>query len=317
MSGEPLLRVEKLSVAFRDGSRVFRAVEEISFALADGRRLALLGESGSGKTVTARAIASLLPDEARVTGRVAWPALGRAPVPGRDIGFVFQDPMSSLNPVLTIAEQIGEVIETHLPSSRAQTRARSVDLLRAVGIPDAETRIAGFPHEFSGGQRQRIAIAIAIAANPRVLIADEPTTALDTVVQAEIVDLIRRLTTERQMALVLITHDIALASGMVDDIAILYAGRLVEIGPATHVLRRPQHLYTRGLLHASLDFGRAAGGRLTEIPGTLPLPGEIVTGCPFAARCPEVMARCREAFPPWNGASDAGATCWLLEKVGA
>jgi peptide/nickel transport system ATP-binding protein len=311
MSGEPLLRVDHLSVAFRDGRRIVRAVEDVSFALADGRRLALLGESGSGKTVTARAIAGLLPEEARVSGSITWPALGRAPVAGRDIGFVFQDPMSSLNPVLTIGEQIGEVVETHLGLPRAQARARSLDLLRAVGIPEPDRRIAGYPHEFSGGQRQRIAVAIAIAAGPRLLIADEPTTALDTVVQAEIVDLIRRLTVERRMALVLITHDIALASGMVDDIAILYAGRLVETGPAAQVLRRPRHPYTHGLLRAGLAFDTVRRGRLAEIAGVLPVPGEVVTGCPFAPRCTEVMQPCREAFPAWTGSPAEGTACWL------
>jgi oligopeptide/dipeptide ABC transporter ATP-binding protein len=307
-----LLEIGRLSVTFRGGDAPVHAVEGLTLALEDGERLGLLGESGSGKTVTARAIAGLVPEEAAVTGAIRWPALGAAPRPGRDIGFVFQDPMSSLNPVLTVGEQIGEVLETHLGLTRAQALDRAIELLARVDIPEPRLRVHGYPHECSGGQRQRVAIAIAIAAQPRLLIADEPTSSLDTIVQAQVMALLDTLAREHRMALLLITHDVALAARAVDRIAVLYAGRLAETGSVASLVTRPRHPYTRALLAGTLDLSQPRRERLPEIPGALPAPGEARRGCPFAPRCPEALPACRDEFPPWTGTVRDGVACWRV-----
>ena len=307
----PLLTVDGLGVSFADGRRRLRAVHDLHLRIGVGERLALLGESGSGKTVTAMAVAGLLPEEARIEGRIGWPAFAKAPVLGRDIGVVLQDPMSSLDPVLTIGEQIGEVLVTHEGIGWGVARERATALLRRVGIEEPERRVDTFPHRLSGGQRQRAAIAMAIAAGPRLLVADEPTTALDTVVQARIMALLDELARAQGMALLLVTHDLALASGIADRAAVLYAGRLVEVGPIDRMVKEPRHPYTRGLLASSLDFDRPAPGRLEEIAGTLPDPSEPIPGCPFAARCPEVRSVCHERFPAWSGTDADGVACVL------
>jgi peptide/nickel transport system ATP-binding protein len=305
----PLLRIDDLGVRFGD----LPAVQELSLDLPAGGRLALMGESGSGKTSVALALGGLLPEEAAVSGHIDWPGLDGAPAPGRDVGFVFQDPMSSLNPVLTIGEQVAEVLVTHRGRGWPAAGAEAVRLLARVGLPDPAARARDYPHRLSGGQRQRVAIAMAIAAGPRLLIADEPTTALDTIVQAEIVALIDRLAGESGMALLLITHDLALAALLADQAAILYAGRLVEAGPIQRLLTAPRHPYTRGLVASSLDvdLDRRSSGRLAEIAGAFPEPGEIPAGCPFAPRCPHVMPRCRERFPAWRGRRNDGVACVL------
>lgn len=311
MSEAPLLSVERLGVTFRDGTRMVRAVEELSLAVPIGGRVALLGESGSGKTATALAIAGLLPEEARVTGWIRWPALDRPPVLGRDVGVVFQDPMSSLNPVLTVGEQVAEVSVTHLGLGWRAAGDHAEELFARVGMPEPSRRVGSYPHELSGGQRQRVAIAMAIAAGPRLLIADEPTAALDTVVKAQILALLAAITESRGMALLLITHDLAVAAGAADQGAVLYAGRLVEAGPITSLVRAPRHPYAQGLLAASLDPDRPAAGRLIEIPGSLPDPSELPSGCPFAPRCPHARADCLPVFPPWCGSVEDGVACVL------
>ena len=311
MSGAPLAAIDRLSVSFAVGAARVAAVVDLTLTLGAGERLALLGESGSGKTITARALAGLLPDEAIVVGSIRWPGLPAQPRAGRDIGFVFQDPGTSLNPVLTIGEQIGEVLTTHAAMDLRAARRRVIELLTQVGIAEPALRIDGYPHEFSGGQRQRIAIAIAIAAAPALLIADEPTAALDTVVQAQIMALIARLLEVRTMALLLVTHDIALAARNADRLAILYAGCLAEVGSVATVLAQPRHPYTRGLLAATLPFAPATGAPLPEIPGTLPAPGEPMLGCRFAPRCAHAMAHCRRESPPWHGTVEVGVACWL------
>jgi len=251
-----LLRVEHLAVDFSDAGETVRAVRDVGFALAPGRRLALLGESGSGKTVSMMAVAGLLPDNAKVRGAISWPALASPPVLGRDIGVVFQDPMSSLNPVLSIGEQIAEVSITHLGHDKAAARDHALNLLIRVGINEPERRLLAYPHQLSGGQRQRVAIAMAIAAGPKLLIADEPTTALDTVVQAQIMALLDTLVRDTGMALLLVTHDIALARGIARDGVVMRHGEVVESGAMDPLVTRPAHAYTQSLIAASLDLDR-------------------------------------------------------------
>ena len=246
-----LLSVSGLGVHYA-GSEA-PALDAVSFDIAAGERLALIGESGSGKSTLALAVAELLPAEALVSGRIDWPELGRPPAPGRDIGFVFQDPGSSLNPVLSVGEQIAEVARTHLGLDWRGAFAVARELAERVRLPEPERILKAYPHQLSGGQKQRIAIAAAIAAGPRLLIADEATSALDTIVQSEIVALLRRLTDEDGMALLFISHDIALASGLADRIAVLFKARLVELADAETVVTMPHDAYTRTLVAAARD----------------------------------------------------------------
>jgi peptide/nickel transport system ATP-binding protein len=250
-----LAKIEKLSVAYRADGRTAPALSDLDIDINSGERLAVIGESGSGKSTLALALSGLLPDNAMQTGSIAWPGLGRAPQPGRDIGFVFQDPGASLNPVLTVGEQVAEVAQRHLDLGWPRAFARALDLLARVRLPQPEAALRAYPHQLSGGQRQRVAIAAAIAAGPKLLIADEPTSALDTVVQAEIVALLDALVREDGMTLIFITHDIALASGFADRIAVLSNARLVESGTPAEVIGRPRQAYTRQLItsHIGLD----------------------------------------------------------------
>ncbi len=250
-----LAKIEKLSVAYRADGRTGPALSDLDIEIFSGERLAVIGESGSGKSTLALALSGLLPDNAMQTGSIAWPGLGHAPQPGRDIGFVFQDPGASLNPVLTVGEQVAEVAQRHLDLGWPRAFARALDLLARVRLPQPEAALRAYPHQLSGGQRQRVAIAAAIAAGPRLLIADEPTSALDTVVQAEIVALLDALVREDGMTLIFITHDIALASGFADRIAVLSNARLVEAGTPAEVIGRPRQAYTRQLIasHIGLD----------------------------------------------------------------
>jgi peptide/nickel transport system ATP-binding protein len=307
-----LVSLDEYGVAYRGAGGPIPALVGVTLELAPGRRLALIGESGSGKSTLALAVAGLLPGGTMESGRLAFPALGRRPAPGREVGFVFQDPGGSLNPVTPVGRQVAEAAAINRGLSRAAARAAAVDLLDRVRIPDADRRYRGYAHEFSGGQRQRIAIAAALAGEPLLLIADEPTSALDTVVQGEIVALIDDLTRTGTLALLFVTHDVALASRLSDEIAVLYAGRLVEAGPAPRVLAAPRHPYTRALIATHLDLQTPLGGRLPEIPGGLPRPGAAPPGCPYAPRCPHAMPACA-VMPPWTGATADGAACWLLE----
>lgn len=250
----PLAEIRGLSVSYeRDDARSF-ALQGVDLDIAKGRRLAVIGESGSGKSTLALALAGLLAPQARVEGSIGWPGLAHPPVAGRDIGMVFQDPGGSLNPVLTIGEQVAEGAVRHLGLDWRAARSHALVLLERVRIPDPQAALRAYPHQFSGGQRQRIAIAAAIAAKPGLLIADEPTSALDMVVQAEIVALLDELVREAGMTLIFITHDIALASGFADDIAVFQRARLVEKGAAQVVLTKPAHAYTKHLLAAQIDF---------------------------------------------------------------
>jgi peptide/nickel transport system ATP-binding protein len=265
MSAPLFFSLRDVGVAYRHGGGQVTALAGIDLDLAAGRRLALVGESGSGKSTLAMAIAGLLADTAALTGSLSFPALDAPPRLGRDVGVVFQNASGSLNPVLRIGDQVAEIIVAHRGSSWGAARARALELIDKVRIPQARQAMGRFPHEFSGGQRQRIAMAAALAVDPPFLIADEPTSALDTVVQRELVMLLDELVREQRLTLLFVTHDIALASELADEVAVLLRGRLVETGPAAHVLSRPSHPYTQALLATRLDLDTPRAARLLEM----------------------------------------------------
>lgn len=303
-----LFAVEDLRVGFRleDGATV-TVVDGVSFAVGEAEGFGLVGESGCGKSVTVYASLGLLPSppgevlsgRAFFRGRdvLAMSAAERRGILGRDIGMVFQEPSSFLNPVLTVGAQIMEVMTAHgVVSGRREARERAVELLRRVGVPLPDRRLDSYPHELSGGMKQRAMIAMALACGPALLVADEPTTALDVTVQAQIMDLLEELRGERRMSLLLITHNLGLVAESTERLAVMYAGRVVETGPTAGLLRRPLHPYTQGLLRAVPDLERREE-RLYAIPGTVPPPGRMPPGCRFAPRCPHAMPRCSEAEP--------------------
>jgi len=309
---ETLLQVEHLEVAFATTHGSVQIVHGLNYTLAAGEALAIVGESGSGKSVHALAMAGLLePAITRVSGRVlfeqhnllALDAAALRKICGREIGFVFQDPMTSLNPLLSIGRQLAEPLYRHLGMDRIQAKARCIELLEQVGIDRAPQRLGQYPHQLSGGQRQRVMIAIAIACNPQLLIADEPTTALDATVQAQIIDLVRELKTALGMALIWITHDMGVVARVADQVQVMYAGRIVERGPVDAVFYDPRNAYTLGLLRALP--GSAAGGRLRAIPGQPPDPAELPAGDPFAPRNPWATERCHCEVPPLRQAEMA------------
>jgi oligopeptide transport system ATP-binding protein len=303
---EPILSVEDLRVEFWTSRGTVYAVNGISFDIAAGETLGIVGESGSGKSVTSLALLGILPRAGRVpTGRAHFGGrdlltLSDAElrkIRGREIAMIFQDPMSSLNPVLTVGRQIREALETHFGMEKAQANARAAELLDQVGIPGARQRLGDYPHQFSGGMRQRAMIAMALACEPKLLIADEPTTALDVTIQAQILDLLREIVAERETAVILVTHDLGVVAGMCERIHVMYAGTFVETGDATQIFRRPRHPYTFGLLQSipRLDTGRKQ--RLQPIAG---MPRNMLTppdDCPFAPRCPNRLAVCVEQLP--------------------
>ncbi|HTU53073.1 MAG TPA: ABC transporter ATP-binding protein [Acetobacteraceae bacterium] len=297
----PLLSVQDLMV--RIGP--LRPISCIGFDVAAGEMLGIAGESGSGKSLTLRAILGLLPSSASVEGRVLWAGQdllqlsprALAGVRGREIGMVFQEPMMALNPVLPIGLQITESLRAHLGLRGAAARTRAAELLDRVGIPAARERLGSFPHEFSGGMRQRAMIAIALAAEPKLLLADEPTTALDVTIQDQILKLLLRLRDELAMSVVLVTHDLGVIAETCDRVVIVYAGRVQESGPVAEIFARPAHAYTEGLLR-SLPDPRRARQRLVPIAGSPPDPTELPAGCPFAPRCPAAIPACLAAVPP-------------------
>jgi len=317
---EPLLEVRDLTVAFG----ALTVVDGVSFSVEAGKTLAVVGESGCGKSITALALTQLLPRGARAEASrlsLAGEDLARAgrarieALRGSAIGMIFQEPMTALNPVITIGTQITETLVRHEQLSRRAARERARELLVRVGIPDAAARLDEFPHQLSGGMRQRVMIAIAIACGPKLLIADEPTTALDVTIQAQILELLRALQAELGMALVLITHDLGVVSAVADDVVVMYAGRIVEEAPAEALFRRPSHPYTRGLI-ASLPPADADRARLEAIPGVVPAPSMWPTGCRFAPRCGFAVARCTEAPPVLAPAPSGGrAACIRLDDV--
>src|SRR5215204_546067 len=314
----PVVSVEDLRVRFTTPDAVVHAVNGVSFALEEGKVLGILGESGSGKSVTLRALIGLLPPRrTQVEGRIRVAghditSLGDAElreVRGTKIAMIFQEPMTALDPVFTIGEQIAETIVRHEGISHADAWRRALELLEMVQIPSAARRLKNYPHEMSGGMRQRAMIALALSCRPAVLLADEPTTALDVTVQIQIIVLLRQLQQELGMAVVFVTHDVGVAAEVADRIAVMYAGRFVETGPTDAVIRSPSHPYTAGLL-ASTVLGAAQGQRLEAIPGTPPDMTALPPGCSFAPRCRYADPRCRHDMPAeFALASDRAVRC--------
>ena len=304
---QTLLEVEDLSVRFDTDDGPVHAVDRLSFAVGQGEVLGIVGESGCGKSVTCMSLVRLLPETATVTGHARFDGgdlLGLSPrrlrqVRGRQISYVFQEPMTSLNPVFTVGHQIGEVLRRHLGLSRSAARARAIELLRLVRIPAAERRLDEYPHQLSGGMRQRVMIAIALACDPKVLIADEPTTALDVTIQAGILDLMRDIRERLGTSIVLITHNLGVVAAVADRVLVMYAGRKVEEAPVEELFAHPQHPYTIGLLGAIPRpyEGEDTRRRLQEIPGRVPSLRELPAACAFADRCPRVDELCRSQVP--------------------
>jgi oligopeptide/dipeptide ABC transporter ATP-binding protein len=324
-----LLDVQDLAVSFVQGRQARRALDGVSFAVERGRTLGIVGESGCGKSLTALSIMRLLPmPPARVEGgRILFGAGGRTrdllelppsgpeirAVRGREIAMIFQEPMTALNPVYTIGEQIGEVLTTHEGLSRRAALERAIGLLNDVGIPSPEERARQYPHELSGGMRQRATIAIALACGPALLIADEPTTALDVTIQAQILDLMREMQARLGTAILFITHDMGVIGEMADDVIVMYLGRVVERGPVAQVLEAPAHPYTQGLIASIPTLHRPRGERLSPIAGVVPGLGAIPQGCRFHPRCPLAMDVCRRDDPAMRPAGPGHeAACHLV-----
>ena len=302
----PLLEVRDLSVELQTHRGPAYAVRDVSFSLQPGETLGLIGESGSGKSITAMALMGLLPEQARVSGSIVFegqqlvgrPEREMCALRGDRIGMIFQEPMTALNPVHPIGDQVAEPLRLHRGMSAAAARREAIALLARVGIPDAARRIDAYPHQFSGGQRQRITIAMALACGPDLLIADEPTTALDVTIQRQILDLLRELVAERRMALMLISHDLGVIAQNVQRMLVMYGGSVVESGPTAAVFAHRRHPYTLGLFAARPGLHRAKGQRLVTIPGTVPELVDMPNGCPFAGRCRFTIPECNAALPP-------------------
>ena len=321
----PLLEVEDLRTEFVAGGHRVRAVDGLSFTLAAGEILGLVGESGCGKSMTALSILRLVDGSpgvcggaVRLNGRnlLGLDEEAMRGVRGGEIGMIFQEPMTSLNPVLTIGRQLTEAIRLG-GAGKAQARARAIELLGLVRISDAEQRLDAYPHHFSGGMRQRVMIAMSLARSPRLLIADEPTTALDVTVQAQILDLLLDLRDRMGMAIILITHDLGVVAETCDRAVVMYAGRKIEEGAVEEIFERPLHPYTWGLMRSvpRMGAGQVRPARLAEIPGLVPSPANMPVGCRFAPRCALKVAKC-EAYPQWSSASTShAAACWRAGEV--
>ncbi len=318
----PLLEVDGLRVEFPTRRGTLTAVDGVSFRIAEGEVLGVVGESGAGKSLTGAAIIGLLEPPGRIAGgRVLLegrriddlPYEQMRRVRGREIGMIFQDPLTSLNPLYTVGRQLTETLMTHTDLGEQAARRRAIELLSEVGIPSPQVRIDQYPHQFSGGMRQRVVIALALCANPRLIIADEPTTALDVSIQAQIITLIKRLCSEHGAAVMLITHDMGVIAETADRVAVMYAGRLAEVGPVDAVVRDARHPYTRGLMGSIPKVGGDTE-RLVQIEGSMPRLTEIPSGCAFNPRCPKAFDRCRTERPELLDADRSRAACWLYAK---
>jgi peptide/nickel transport system ATP-binding protein len=314
-----LLEVRNLRVEFNTRRGTLVAIDDVSFDIAPGEVLGVVGESGAGKSITGTAIIGLLERPGRVaSGQILLegkridnlPAEQMRKIRGRQIGAIFQDPLTSLNPLYTIGHQLVETIQTHLPLSKDAARRRAIELLGEVGIPAPERRIDHYPHQFSGGMRQRVVIALALCANPKLIVADEPTTALDVSIQAQIITLLKRLCHDNGTAVMLVTHDMGVIAETADRVAVMYAGRIVEIGPVQEVIHNPQHPYTTGLMGSIPAVGQELE-RLPQIEGSMPRLNAIPAGCPFNPRCPRVFDRCKVERPDLLPADNSLAACWL------
>jgi peptide/nickel transport system ATP-binding protein len=318
-----LLKVENLIVEFPHRRGTLRALDDISCEIAPGEVLGVVGESGAGKSLTGAAIIGLLEPPGRiVSGQVMLEGqrIDKLPqeqmrhIRGRKIGAIFQDPLTSLNPLYTVGRQLVETIQAHLPVKAEEARRRAISLLEDTGIPAARERIDHFPHQFSGGMRQRVVIALALAAEPKLVIADEPTTALDVSIQAQIIALLKRVCRERGAAVMLITHDMGVIAETSDRVAVMYAGRIAEIGPVHEVINQPAHPYSMGLMAAIPDI-TVDRERLHQIDGAMPRLNAIPTGCAYNPRCPRAFERCRIERPDLLHAGATRAACWLHDAT--
>ncbi len=319
---QPLLKVENLRIEFPTRRGTLVAVDDISFHIDEGEVLGVVGESGAGKSLTGSAIIGLLEPPGRIAaGKVLLEGQDIANLPyeqirrirGRQIGMVFQDPLTSLNPLYTVGRQLIETIQTHTDLSKPAARKRAVELLAEVGIPSPNVRVDQYPHQFSGGMRQRVVIALALCVNPRLIIADEPTTALDVSIQAQIITLLKKLCREHGAAVMLITHDMGVIAETADRVAVMYAGRLAEVGPVDAVIKHAKHPYTHGLMGSIPKMGHDTE-RLEQIEGSMPRLTEIPTGCAFNPRCPKAFARCVAERPDLILVEGSEVACWLFDQ---
>ena len=314
-----LLQVKNLIVEFPSRHGTLRAIDDISFDIAPGEILGVVGESGAGKSLTGAAIIGLLEPPGRIAGgqillegqridNLGFDAMRH--IRGRRIGAIFQDPLTSLNPLNTVGAQLMETILAHLPVSRKEAKERAISLLQDTGIPAAAERLGHYPHQFSGGMRQRVVIALALAAEPKLIVADEPTTALDVSIQAQIILLLKNICKQRGAAVMLITHDMGVIAETCDRVAVLYAGRIAEIGPVHEVINHPAHPYTVGLMGAIPDITQEVE-RLSQIDGAMPRLNAIPPGCAFNPRCPKTFDKCKSQRPDLMSAGATRAACWL------
>lgn len=327
MSGQnPLLEVRHLRVEFPTRRGTLVAIDDVSFTISAGEVLGVVGESGAGKSMTGAAIIGLLEPPGRIAGgeirldgkridNLRYEDMRR--IRGKDIGAIFQDPLTTLNPLYTVGRQLAETMTTHLPITPAEARKRAIGWLDLVGIPAAAQRIDSYPHEFSGGMRQRVVIALALCAEPRLIVADEPTTALDVSIQAQIIALLKSLAREKGTAMMLVTHDMGVIAETADRVAVMYAGRIAEIGPVRNVVKQASHPYTVGLMGSIPPLDRRVE-RLAQIDGAMPRLSAIPQGCAYNPRCPKAFARCSQDRPDLLPAGATEAACWLYaEKKGA
>ncbi len=319
---EPILKVEHLRIEFDTRRGLLVAVDDISFNVMPGEVFGIVGESGAGKSLTGQAIIGLLEPPGRIgAGRIILSAQRIDQLPydqmrrirGKKIGMIFQDPLTSLNPLYTIGKQLMETILTHSPMSSQQARQHALQLLDQVGIPAAEKRFDHYPHQFSGGMRQRVVIALALCVNPSLIIADEPTTALDVSIQAQIIALLKRLCTEHGTAVILITHDMGVIAEISDRVAVMYAGRLVEVGEVRGVVKSPKHPYSQGLM-GSIPSLHHRTEQLIQIDGAMPRLTEIPAGCAFHPRCRHCFDRCRQERPDLMASDPSRVACWLYDN---
>ncbi len=319
----PLLQLEHLRVEFPSRHGTLTAVDDVSFEIAEGEVLGVVGESGAGKSITGAAIIGLIEPPGRIAGgRVLFEGERIDDLPyeklrrirGKRIGTIFQDPLTSLNPLYSIGRQLIETILTHTSLSPREARQRAIDLLAEVGIPSPAQRIDHYPHQFSGGMRQRVVIALALCANPRLVIADEPTTALDVSIQAQIIVVLKKLCREHGTAVMLITHDMGVIAETADRVAVMYAGRVVEVGPLREVVKHPRHPYTVGLM-GSIPTLRGTRARLAQIDGSMPRLNRIPPGCAFHPRCPRAFERCEHERPELINDGPSWTACWLYAPL--
>jgi peptide/nickel transport system ATP-binding protein len=320
---KPLLEVRDLRVVFPTRRGILTALDGVSFTIAPGEVLGVVGESGAGKSMTGSAIIGLLEPPGRIAGgqvlldgkridNLPYDRMRR--IRGKEIGAIFQDPLTTLNPLYRVGDQLVETMLTHLPIGRDEARRRAIGWLEMVGIPAAAQRIQSYPHEFSGGMRQRVVIALALCAEPRLIVADEPTTALDVSIQAQVIALLKRLAREKGTAMMLVTHDMGVIAETADRVAVMYAGRIAEIGPVREVVKHPKHPYSAGLMASIPPLDRRVE-RLAQIEGAMPRLSAIPPGCAFNPRCPKVFGRCHTERPELLDAGETRAACWLYDKA--